>query len=220
MKEISSEWIDSIVSEVLKRLAALKSEMLSPKMLLIRSETPEYFAWQADQKKAEQMLKAMIESFEANACQIEIVTETDFLKEKKTLDGYRGLILEPLSYQSLHKLAELEAQTTTQVIAIEALRKGLRVVSASPALYDNQTAEYFVKEQAVLMKRLDAIGLSLWQPYTNIAGEVTRLESKLITESDLKGLRTSSVTIQADAILTYSAKAYAAERGILIKRGR
>lgn len=218
MKEISSEWIDSIVSEVLKRLAELKSEMLSPKMLLIRSETPEYFAWQADQKKADQMLEAMLEGFRENDCQIESFTAADFLKEKKTLDGYRGLILEPLSYQSLHHLAGLEAQNTTQVIAIEALRKGLRVISASPALYDTQTSAYFAKEQALLKTRLDAIGLSMWQPQT--ACEATRLKSKLITESDLKGLRTNSVTIQADAILTYSAKAYAAERGILIKRGR
>lgn len=220
MKEISSEWIDSIVSEVLRRLSTLDSEMLSQKMLLMRSEIPEYFPWQADQKKAEQMLKAMIEGFEANACQIEIVTATDFLKEKRTLDGYRGLILEPLSYPSLKAMAELRAVTLAQTIAIDALRKGLRVISASPALCDNQTSEYFAKEQVVLQNRLDAIGLSLWQPWTNTGSEVTRLESKLITESDLKGLRTKGVTIESDAILTYSAKAYAAERGILIKRGR
>lgn len=220
MKEISSEWIDSIVSEVLRRLTALKSEMLNPKMLLIRSETPEYFAWQADQKKAEQMLRAMLEGFETNAFQIEIVTAADFLKEKRTLDGYRGLILEPLSYQSLRGLAELRAETLAQTIAIEALRKGLRVISASPALFDSQTPEYFAKEQAVLKNRLDAIGLSLWQPYTHTNSDVTCLKSKLITESDLKGLRTNGVTIESDAILTYSAKAYAAERGILIKRGR
>lgn len=218
MIDDSAKWIDSIVTEVLKRLSALSVEMKKPKMLLIQSSTPERFVWNEEKETADLMLKALIESFKDNDCQVDIFSDTDFESSAVSLDGYRGFILEPQSFQSLRALSELKATTLAQEVAIEGLRRGLKVISASPVLLEPSNSAHFKWTVAELKQRLNQIGLSLWQPSVKTSEQY--ILGKLITEGHLKEITSDIVRVDADALLTYSAKAYAVERGIQIKRGR
>lgn len=161
-------------------------------------------------------LEVLLETLTQEGFQIDTeVLETIAIPMKTLISPYHCLVLGNLTIGEAGRFRDFQIGTPRLQIGYEALRQGKTVYAVAPDFEIDPENVGLLAATEPLLNELSSYGLKIIAKRPVVS---QKIDKKLIALTDVNHLKSGTLNIQTDAVVTVSAKQYLEEKGIVILR--